>query len=172
MITVIDNYLSQKDFDGIEKVLLSNSFPWMYSSHVAHTADTKLGYFCHNFYYNGEPQSRFLTDGLLNPIFNRLKPQIPIRMKANLYPATAEVTPHEPHADLPYPHKACVFCINTCDGGTLIGERKIDSVANRMILFDASVMHQSTTCSDAPVRVNINMNWLDPNLDEVEHGNT
>ena len=36
---------------------------------------------------------------------------------------------------------------------------KIESVANRVLLFDSSRPHSSTRCTDQKVRVNINLNY-------------
>lgn len=161
-ITVIDNYISDSDFTKIQKVLLGGDIAWNFSQDVAHEGDNDLGYFTHMFYNFGEPKSKYLIDGLINPIVHKLKMQIPIRMKGNLYPSTQTLKQHDTHVDYPYKHKAAVFCINTCDGGTTIDGKTIKSVANRMILFDGSRPHNSSTCTNAICRVNINFNWLDP----------
>ena len=162
MITVINDFISDNDFDKIQKVLLGSDITWGYSPNVAHEGDNDTGYFFHMFYNFGEPKSNYLRDGLINPILHKLKMQIPIRMKGNLYPSTQTLKQHAPHVDYEYKHKAAVFCINTCNGGTTIEGETIKSVANRMILFDGSKPHNSSTCTDAPARVNINFNWLDP----------
>ena len=46
-----------------------------------------------------------------------------------------------------------------------IYKRKIDSVSNRIIFFDGNEDHYSSTCTDQPVRMNINFNWLTPYAD-------
>ena len=51
-----------------------------------------------------------------------------IRIKVDLYTATETIKYHKPHKDYDFPHKAAVYCLNTCDGGTTIGKRRIDSV--------------------------------------------
>jgi hypothetical protein len=37
---------------------------------------------------------------------------------------------------------------------------KVESVGNRMVMFDASKQHASTDCTNAKARVNINFNFL------------
>ena len=65
------------------------------------------------------------------------------------------------HVDYPYSHKAAIFYINTCDGYTKLEDgTKIDSVANRMLLFDASKPHTPSDCTNQSVRVNINFNYF------------
>ena len=165
MITVTDNFLSEKDFKQIQEVLMGFETKWTYSPCVSSEEDTALGYFSHIFYDETRPQSDLLTRGLLNPILYEIKPEILVRIKANLYPATETMQYHEPHVDMPYSIHGAVFCINTCNGCTTIGDKQIESVANRMILFDAGKMHHSSTCTDQPVRININFNWLNPSKD-------
>ena len=78
-----------------------------------------------------------------------------------MYPNTETLHEHGTHIDLPFSHKAGILSINTCDGYTKLEDgTKIDSVANRMLLFDASTLHCSSTTTDQPVRVNININYF------------
>jgi hypothetical protein len=70
------------------------------------------------------------------------------------------VVEHSEHKDYEFSHFGGLFSINTCDGYTRIGDEKIPSVANRMILFDPSVPHTSTSTSDSKYRMNINMNMI------------
>ena len=68
---------------------------------------------------------------------------------------------HSEHSDYPFSHKGALFSLNTCDGYTKFNDgTKVESVANRIIFFDASKNHQSTTTSNAKLRYNINFNFL------------
>ena len=165
MITVIDNFLKKEHFEHIRDWALSNELQWTYSPSVADDSDVGLGYFVHVLYKDLEPKSKWITEGMIAPLMESAKMEILIRAKLNLYPATHTIKYHKPHTDLPYSHKAAVYCLNTCDGGTTIGKRKIDSVANRIIFFDGNEDHYSSTCTDQPVRININFNWLTPHAD-------
>ena len=60
-----------------------------------------------------------------------------------------------------FSHSAALFSLNTCDGYTKLKDgTKINSVANRVLLFDAGEEHCSTTTTDDFTRVNININYL------------
>ena len=84
-----------------------------------------------------------------------------IRIKINMYPNTEILKEHGMHIDFPFSHKTALLSINTCDGYTKLEDgTKIDSVANRILLFDASTPHTSSTCTNQPVRVNININYF------------
>ena len=60
------------------------------------------------------------------------------RIKVNVYPNTEIVREHADHTDRPYFIKAALFGLNTCDGYTTVGKKKLPSVANRIYFFDAS----------------------------------
>ena len=95
------------------------------------------------------------------PVLDELEVKALMRIKCNLYPNQGEVHEHEPHVDFEFPHKAAILYINTCDGYTkLADDTKIDSVANRILLFDASIPHVSTTTSNQTARFNINFNYF------------
>ena len=94
-------------------------------------------------------------------ILDKLKAKSLMRMKINLYPRTENIEVHEQHYDYDYEHKGCLFSFNTCNGGTILEDgTKIDSVANRALLFDPSKLHSSTSCTDDKVRLNMNINYF------------
>ena len=77
----------------------------------------------------------------------------------NLYTRTENLIHHSDHRDMDISHKGGLFSLNTCDGFTVIEGKEIESVANRMIYFDPSVLHHSTNCTNASARMNININY-------------
>ena len=84
-----------------------------------------------------------------------------IRIKINAYPYSNIVKEHKEHIDYNYEHTGAVFSLNSCDGYTKFADgTKVESVANRIVFFDASKKHQSTTTSNAKLRYNINFNFL------------
>ena len=83
-----------------------------------------------------------------------------LRVKGNLYPNINKVLDHPRHVDFNYTTKGALFYLNTNNGPTTVGNKKIESVRNRLLLFNASQEHNSTTCTDAKIRLNININYL------------
>ena len=84
-----------------------------------------------------------------------------LRVKVNLYPNTEILHEHAMHVDTDFPHSGAILSLNTCDGYTKLEDgTKIDSVANRILLFDASEKHCSTTTTNVPARMNININYI------------
>ena len=119
--------------------------------------------FVHLIYRQDSPQSEIFA-----PLYNAFVPRFLdlgifktfTRIKVNVYPNTETVREHADHTDRPYFIKAGLFGLNTCDGYTTIGEKKLPSVANRMYFFDASKPHRSSTTTDTELRYNINFNFL------------
>lgn len=84
-----------------------------------------------------------------------------IRSKINCYPQTADNVIHFWHCDRNHHHKGAIFSFNDCDGYTeILGYGKIQSKANRLFLFDPSVPHRSTSCTDQSFRFNVVINYF------------
>ena len=111
------------------------------------------------FYNNNAPMSPYCDK--LHPILDKLGGRCLIRIKANLYPNTEILHEHPMHEDTDYPSSGAIFSLNTCDGYTKLQDgTKINSVANRMLLFNPSEKHCSTTTTNVPMRFNININYF------------
>ena len=111
------------------------------------------------FYAQNTPVSELYVK--LIPLLERLGADHLIRIKANLYPNTEILHEHPMHIDYNYLHSGAILSLNTCDGYTKLKDgTKINSIANRVLLFDASEEHCSTTTTDNFARVNININYL------------
>jgi len=83
------------------------------------------------------------------------------RMKLNCYPRTEVMREHKTHNDYDNSHQAAVFSLNTCDGFTRLPDgSKGNSIANRIIFFDGSQYHNSSTTTNSYARYNINFNFL------------
>ena len=167
---VIDDFLPQKEFEIFQSVIMKpsnisneNTIGWEYQSTVTgndNPNDWKYFYMMHMIYIHSFVFSPILYEKV-TPILIELDIKALIRIKCNMYPNTEKVHEHGEHADYSWKHKTALFSLNTCDGYTKLEDgTKIDSVANRMLLFDGSKLHCSSTCTDQPVRVNINFNYF------------
>ena len=170
---IIDNFLQQDDFDTIASTIMSKGFPWYHQDDVAYKDEVKEDmtfYSTHWLYKDDKP--RFDTSlELIMPILKRLgsmndnyKLRTLVRVKLNSYPNQNKFIEHPWHEDFEpntLPYKACLLSLNTCDGYTKFKDgTKIESVANRAILFDPCISHHSTNTTDQTRRVNININYL------------
>jgi len=159
--TVKDNFLNKTEHENLKNIMLGTKFPWYFQEGV--TQDEKHDfqfYWTHIFF----KPDQGITSGfykILDPILKKLKFKALIRIKGNLYSNRGKMEEHEDHADYPFEHKGAIFSLNTCNGFTILKDNiKIKSIANRLLLFDPSIIHHSSTCTDAKVRCNININYF------------
>ena len=118
--------------------------------------------------------TKFLVNGFIKSFFNVffvmislvfilniLKMKSLIRCNVNYYPKTHTRLNHSYHTDFPFKHKGAIFYINDNDGLTILEDgTEVKSVANSLLLFDASRPHHSTTCTNTTRRLNININYF------------
>ena len=163
---IIDNFLPEENLKFLQETVMWNcTFPFHLHNDVAKSSDGAdiLDNWCATsmIYSHSKPLLEFYED--VNGIFRDRIEDFGawIRIKINFYPHTAQIYEHEQHYDYNFSHKAAIFCLNTCDGYTRIGEDiKIESVANRFYIFDGSLPHNSTTTTNTKGRFNINFNYL------------
>jgi len=166
---VVDNFLSRESLEHIQTEMLAlhddqpTYFPWFTSRSVASVHDDESlpqFYMYHPFYWDFAPNSEFFHQ-LLTEAVVKLQPAAIIRVKGNLYPATNKIIEHEPHVDTHYSHKGALFFVNNNNGYTTLADgTRIESIANRMLFFDPSEPHFSSTCTDDKFRVTINFNYF------------
>ena len=85
-------------------------------------------------------------------------------MKANLGPKTPKPITCNFHTDVVKSYvgsKTAVYYINTNNGYTLFkkGKKKVKSVENRIVIFDAMEEHTTVTQTDKDVRLVLNINY-------------
>jgi len=157
---IIDNFIDKDDLKKINDVISGKDFPWFFQNEINsnYSKDDSTFYFTHLLFLNKVNSSFY---DLFLPILNKIKIKKILRVKLNCYPSTEKIRENKSHTDENYKHKGCVFSFNTCDGYTkLKDETKIKSVENRMLFFDPSLSHQSTTCTTAKARFNMNINYF------------
>ena len=164
---IIDNFLNHEELSQIKNNLLSNKFPLYYTPVVSgddiNSAPWNY-YFVHEFYKGDKVKSEFY-DYLYEIFIEKFKKIYPykslIRIKLNFYPHTENLREHNKHVDSDFSHYGAVFSINTCNGFTRLHDgTKIDSVENRIVFFDPSLEHNSTTTTTSSGRWNINFNFI------------
>ena len=174
-IKVIDKFLPTNDFIQLKDIFVNDELPWYMSQGIsADDATNSLRnpldnyYFVHLLYFD-----YMQTSGHFNQIKEMLQMALSkhlgvgfkciTRIKANMYTRTEEVQVHPFHSDSSSIEglKGLILSINTCDGYTGFEDgTEVDSVENRAIMFDSTKPHHSTSCSNAPYRLNINVNYL------------
>ena len=155
---LVDNTIGRTDGQQVQFRVVSNVenfgaaqeyWSW-YMINMIYLMDTPQNEICGKIYQMFVPKFKQLAN------FKTM-----IRIKINAYPYTNVVKEHKKHIDFSYEHIGAVFSLNTCDGYTKFSDgTKVESIANRIVFFDASKTHQSTTTSNAKLRYNINFNFL------------
>ena len=121
-----------------------------YATHTFYRNDYATSQQCHRIYDIFIP--RFIEMNIYHSL---------LRIKGNFYPHTETLKEHAGHRDYLYSNTGALYSLNTCDGYTKFSDgTKSESIANRIVFFDASKEHSSTTTSNAKLRYNINFNFL------------
>ena len=172
---IIDNLLPEEEFKKLYDYIVFNiQFPLTIDSGVGYGPnnedynkelenDFRNWYATHISYINDVPISNSydVIAPILSPVFNQLKLKSLLKIKTNFYPYTHEIFEHCPHIDYSFPCGAALFSLNTCNGFKRLSDgTKIDSIANRVVLFEGNTLHNSSTTSNAKGRWNINFNYL------------
>lgn len=159
---IIKNFCKKEIFNKlVEEIIVNENVPFFFNKSVAYAEDKhtkKDYYFTHTVYEKQRPNSQMYE--MFLPILAQLKVKALIRIKINLYTRTEKLHHHNSHKDFPFKHKGCILSLNDCDGFTVIGKKKIPSIANQALLFNAHEEHNSTTCTDKQARININFNYF------------
>ena len=171
-LKIIDNFLDENEFNILTNNTVDRSDGHQTEFRVvsnvenfgSYSEDYWSWYMIHMIYANDIPQSQICDDicKMFIPRFLQVANfRTMIRIKINAYPYTNIVKEHKDHFDSYFHHTGAVFSLNTCDGFTKFSDgTKVESVANRIVFFDASKFHHSSTTSNAKLRYNINFNFL------------
>ena len=162
MHKILDNALPKEEFKNIKDFILNPNFPWNLTPVVTNDKENLLTtasyYFTHEFWsgFNTEPQAQIFA-----PLLNIMECKAIMRIKGNLYPSTEKIIHHDKHIDYEFSHKGAIFYLNTNNGLTILEDgTEVQSIENRLLLFDPSKPHNSTTCTNDKCRVNVNFNYF------------
>jgi len=161
---IIDNFLPEDDFKMIQYgIMESQNLAWYLNNFISSEDDLvtnpKDYYFTHLFYADHRVRSdNFL---MFEQFLTMVECKSLIRIKGNLYPSTSEVVHHRDHKDYDFNHKAALLFVNTNNGVTVLDNKiEVESIENRVLLFDPQIPHHSTTCSDQKYRITVNFNYF------------
>jgi len=89
-----------------------------------------------------------------------------LRAKANITTCSEKIQIYGYHSDMPDNianiSKTAIFYLNNNDGYTIFENdgQKIQSVENRIVIFDSNQKHSGTNCTDQKFRAVINLNFI------------
>ena len=157
-LNVFDNFLSDQEFDRIQRMCLDPSIPWYWTDHT-------------NVVGDGKPQLThmvFLEKSYsdLFQVFNPLSHKFPKfkswkRIKMNTNPRTSMKKNLGYHVDYSGMRSA-IYYVNTTNGGTKFkGGPFVKGIANRLVVFKSDLLHAGITCTNQSRKVVINFNYHD-----------
>ena len=169
---VIDNLLTEEQSNLIENALIGENSPWFISGTIpttpfidnnnfwkTETAETEK-LFAHFFYDNLMVNSSYFN--CIEPIIHAINPASLMRIKANLQWKTDTNLRQGFHKDTLYDNLVAIYYVNTNNGKTRFESGfEVESVANRILIFNSNQLHAGTTCTDQSRRVVINVNFYD-----------
>ena len=169
-IEILDDYLSQEDFNTIRNHLYSDGM-WAFLDAIDYKDDEGDKFQFYHYYVKQSIQvSNYLN--ILLPIINKIKPFACTRIKATFLTRTSTITENRFHVDINmledklYQWTTSILYMNTNNGYTEFQDGRIamentmvKSVANRMVTFPANLRHRGTSCTDQNSRVVINFNY-------------
>ncbi len=164
MFKIIDNFLNKESFNKIQDSILNNCFfPWYFSEYNDYFGEKGLdkSKYIHTFYEKNNSNSKHYD--LLLPIIEKLKCVSLIKIKINSTNYSDKIIEGTYHVDNEYKGtKTAVYYLNTNDGYTKFkkNKKKINSVENRMIVFDSNLEHLGTNTTNAKRRVVLNINYF------------
>ena len=156
-IEIIDNYLPQDTFNTLQEHLLSHRFPWFYRDGIIQS-NPIYSQFVHVF-KDGSPYWNYLI-----PLLNVINPKYIIRCKINCRTLTQTPEQSPYHIDQPKNtnHKIAIYYLNTNNGYTIFehDKQQIQSIQNRIVIFDGHLRHAGVSTTDTKRRVVLNLNYI------------
>ena len=167
-VLVLDDYLDRTQLLSIRAALQAASFPWeesqvLSAKAAAHLSPGDNQQYVHGFYLN-KPGIRYRSRelGIILPILDKLKPFALIKAKVNRTTRKDRHIEYGLHVDTRRRGATtAIFYLNSNNGYTLFGNGdKVASVENRLLLFDAAMLHTGASCTDADERLVLNINMM------------
>jgi hypothetical protein len=163
---IIDDFLEKEDFNKFkEEIFNKNNVPWYYrDSQTTDSVDdiNDIGYFTLNF-FNDMCNDFNDFNYFLYKIYKKLECKALIQSRANFILKQKEIKKLYFHTDYPFKCKTAILYMNSNNGATILDENKqikINSVENRMLVFDSQIRHSALIQSDTKKRITLNINYF------------
>lgn len=156
---IIENYLDKNTFNKINSIITQSNFSWYFAPYISYPNDNAGFMFNHTFYNENGITSNYFND-IIFPLLTQIKFTKLLRAKANLYTQNSNHIKHNYHIDdKDHVHQVALYSLNTNNGYTEFENgQKIESVENRLLIFDGQLTHQSVGQTDTKQRINLNIN--------------
>ena len=156
MFKIKNNFFKKNEYNKMKSIITNPNFGWYLQPRII---DEKEGvFFSHIFFNNNGINSPFYAD-IVIPFIEKLKIKKLLRSKLNLYPKTHKQVVHGFHTDRTDKHNVVLFYFNKNNGHTLFKNQKVKSEDNKAVIFNGSLEHSSTSCTDQNYRITLNINY-------------
>jgi hypothetical protein len=155
---VIDNFLDETYYETINKTLRGDNFPWFFKP-SQYGNDT---YFFYHQFYMEHRQNSELFDMMI-PVIDKLDVQALMSCRANLVTNCGGWNnPHIDQFTSKVEHTTAILYLGECNGGTKFLDEDIfiDHKPNRLLRFDANMVHQAIHQNDSDIRIVVNFNYF------------
>jgi len=161
MLKIYDDFLDIDSFNLLHSYFIKA--PWYYLDSITGSeTDLDSFLFVHSFFNVSNPfDSRPKNPQALKPLLSKLSLQHLLRIKANLQPKSNSITTCNFHTDFLLNQLTAILYLNSNDGYTVFKDgSKVDSIKNRLCIFDGHLQHAGTTCTNAKYRMTLNINYI------------
>jgi len=162
--SVYDEFLPYQEF-GMLKDYMSHRMGWHISGKINCNDLSNKEFYLVNSIYNNKRYAtkQWSVDTELDPFINitsKIYIDALMRLKANLYMGSNSLNIHAPHIDYPMFNMGALFFVTNCDAPTYMSDgTEVESKENRLLIFNASSPHSSSSPTDVPYRITININY-------------
>ena len=158
MFKVKNNFLKKSQYNKMKKLITDNNFNWFLQHEIVDIGKKGI-MFSHTFFKEDCGINSDWYPDIVEPFVNKLKIKKLFRAKLNLYTKTNKKIVHGFHKDRKDKHMVVLFYFNKNNGQTLFKKQKIKSEDNKAVIFDGSLEHSSTSCTDQDYRITLNINY-------------
>jgi hypothetical protein len=156
-IKIIDNFLNKKYFKFLNENFLNPFFPWYYQNGKAYENDNGFQH-THLFFDNNKINSHHFY--LIEKLLTKLSVKSLVRIKLNMEPKNKVIKSYSFHKDNDCNCNTAILYMNTNNGKTLFKDKKINSVENRIVIFNSNIEHTGTSTTNANYRMVLNLNYF------------
>jgi hypothetical protein len=168
-IEVFDNYTDQQWFDQLVEHTNQPNF-WMYCPITDYEGDGTCK-FWHPIFIRFRVFSELHK--FMKPFYEHINCGALIKNKIDFTLKTKTPKQNIMHVDIPsidVPYKTGILYLTTNNGYTLFEDgTKVESVANRFVMFDGNIEHCGVSQTDVNERICMNINWIP--MDTNQDGN-
>ena len=172
---VIDDFLSPSEYEQVRDYLLGTHIRWKFNNRKVYKDDGQIQFTHRCFEPQRFPVAIERTMKELDPLMIKLVSDhnldLMVRIKVNMEPKTAEPVESCLHTDTNQYNKTAIYYVNTNNGYTRFKDgTKVNSIANRIVIFDAQTEHGGVTQTDEQVRVVVNINYFEKAVLKERYG--